>query len=110
MLGRMRRLRPRGFFARFTFKRSTSHFQRLHRGHARIWNSCKLSSVFEAREKFARIRGDEMQRFMITAGLLCALAGAAFAQSTAAPPAQEAAKPAAAAPVKNDYSKDENWL
>ena len=51
-----------------------------------------------------------MQRFMITAALLCALAGAAFAQSTAAPPAQEAAKPAAAALVTNDYSKDENWL
>ena len=51
-----------------------------------------------------------MRRFMIATTLVCAFAGANFAQSTAAPQAQEAAKPTAAATLKNDYSKDENWL
>ena len=51
-----------------------------------------------------------MRRFMIATMLAWTFAGASFAQSTAAPPAQEAAKPAAAAAIKNDYSKDENWL
>jgi hypothetical protein len=49
-----------------------------------------------------------MQRFLIALTLLCACGSAGFAQTAAAPPAQENAKPAP--PAKNDYSNGDNWL
>jgi hypothetical protein len=49
-----------------------------------------------------------MKRLVATSWLLCAFAGATFAQTAAPPATQEAPKPAAAA--KNDYGEGANWL
>ncbi len=49
-----------------------------------------------------------MRRLLTLVAVLCMCGGASFAQSSAAPAAQEAAKPAP--PAKNDYGKGENWL
>jgi len=50
-----------------------------------------------------------MSRIPAAIILWCACAGASFAQAAAAPPGQEAAKPAVAA-TRNDYSNGDNWL
>ena len=49
-----------------------------------------------------------MRRLLILLAVLCVCRGASFAQSTAAPAPQQAAKPAP--PTKNDYGNGANWL